>query len=107
MLLRWIRSTLTLLLLASLAVQFVAIPLSNDRPFCLPDGRPNTNRLGVGVVEKFNAFAFPNLFTINLATGRLSFSIAKLIDVVWDVVVGRGGQALRVSATYTALTGSV
>lgn len=34
------------------------------------------------------------LFLIEIAFGTLPFSLAKFIDVKWDVIVGRGGQAL-------------
>ncbi|RDW56502.1 hypothetical protein BP5796_13143 [Coleophoma crateriformis] len=33
------------------------------------------------------------LFEINIRTGKLSFTSAKIIDVCFDLVVGRGGQA--------------
>src|ERR1700743_789380 len=104
MLQRWIRLTLALSLLASLALLFLAIPISKNYDFCFPDGRPNINRLRVGGGLSFNPFAFPNLFSINLATGRLNFPTAKFIDVVWDLVVARGGQVLLAAVAYTAVT---
>lgn len=48
-------------------------------------------------------------FYITIAWGEMSFSTAKFIDIVWDIVVGRGGQALlawityRVSSQYLAM----
>jgi hypothetical protein len=48
-------------------------------------------------------------FYINVSWGKMAFSNAKCIDVVWDIVIGHGGQALlawvtfHVSAQYLAL----
>ena len=39
-------------------------------------------------------------FYITVAWGKMAFSTAKFIDIVWDVVVGRTGQALLAWATY-------
>ncbi|KAK5937627.1 hypothetical protein PMZ80_010247 [Knufia obscura] len=39
--------------------------------------------------------------------GNYSFGVAKLIDVVWDVTVGRGGQVLLAAFTYKAFTKSL
>ncbi|EXJ89721.1 hypothetical protein A1O3_02788 [Capronia epimyces CBS 606.96] len=49
------------------------------------------------------------LFYINVAWGSMAFSTAKFIDVVWDIVVGRAGQAFlgwvtyKVSSQYLAM----
>lgn len=37
---------------------------------------------------------FSKFYTINMVFGNYSFTAAKAIDIVWDIVVGRGGQAL-------------
>lgn len=48
-------------------------------------------------------------FYITVSWGKMAFSTAKFIDIVWDIVVGRGGQALlafitfKVSSQYLAL----
>ncbi|KAH0845417.1 hypothetical protein FOPE_11188 [Fonsecaea pedrosoi] len=48
-------------------------------------------------------------FYITVSWGKMAFSTAKFIDIVWDIVVGRGGQALlavvtfQVSSQYLAL----
>jgi hypothetical protein len=38
--------------------------------------------------------SWSTLLQINIRTGNLSFAAAKIIDVAFDLVVGRGGQAL-------------
>jgi hypothetical protein len=40
------------------------------------------------------------IFYITVAWGRMAFSTAKFIDIVWDVGVGRAGQALLAYVTY-------
>ncbi|KIV82692.1 hypothetical protein PV11_04783 [Exophiala sideris] len=48
-------------------------------------------------------------FDINVAWGKMGFSTAKFIDIVWDVGAGRAGQALigyvtfRVTSQYLAM----
>ena len=44
------------------------------------------------------------LFEINLRSGNLSFTAAKLIDVAFDIVVGRGGQACLAWIAYRVYT---
>lgn len=44
------------------------------------------------------------IIDISLGWGRLSFTAVKVIDVIWDVVVGRGGQAVLSIISYTILS---
>ncbi|KAK5079774.1 hypothetical protein LTR70_007586 [Exophiala xenobiotica] len=44
------------------------------------------------------------IFAINMSFGSYSFGVAKLIDVSWDVGIGRGGQALLAYLTYKTFT---
>ena len=44
------------------------------------------------------------LFEINLRTGNLSFTAAKLIDVTFDIVVGRGAQGCLAWIAYRLYT---
>lgn len=37
---------------------------------------------------------FTKFYTVNMVFGDYSFTVAKAIDVVWDIIIGRGGQAL-------------
>ncbi|KAK5059893.1 hypothetical protein LTR84_009776 [Exophiala bonariae] len=53
----------------------------------------------VGDTE-YNIFASTGFFQITLAFGTLPFSTAKIIDVAWDVVVGRGGQGILVAICF-------
>ncbi|OJD29615.1 uncharacterized protein BKCO1_7600019 [Diplodia corticola] len=43
-------------------------------------------------------------FAVSLGFGRLEFAVAKGIDVVFDLVVGRGGQFLLAWLTYPVFT---
>lgn len=49
----------------------------------------------VGTAE-YNIWARNGFFQITLAFGEFPFSTAKIIDVAWDIVVGRGGQGILV-----------
>lgn len=51
--------------------------------------------------------SFSELFNINVAFGTLSFGTAKIIDLIWDVGVSRGGQALLGWITYRVNTASL
>lgn len=44
------------------------------------------------------------LFVIDEAFGTFSFPLAKFIDVAWDLIVGRGGQALFGWTSYRVCT---
>ncbi|KIY02728.1 uncharacterized protein Z520_01193 [Fonsecaea multimorphosa CBS 102226] len=39
-------------------------------------------------------------FYITVSWGKMAFSTAKFIDIVWDIVVGRGGQAFLAVVTF-------
>jgi hypothetical protein len=48
--------------------------------------------------------SWSTLFEMNIRTGHLSFSNAKMIDVAFDLVVGRGGQACLAWIAYRVYT---
>ncbi|KAM0490963.1 hypothetical protein ACHAP8_011029 [Fusarium lateritium] len=43
-------------------------------------------------------------FEVTLGWGKLDFTAAKLIDVTWDLVVGRGGQAIMSLIAWRVFT---
>ncbi|KAI0515392.1 hypothetical protein F5B22DRAFT_188422 [Xylaria bambusicola] len=47
-----------------------------------------------------NLWATSDLFQVNIATGNLTFTQAKVIDTIWDLIVGRGGQATLTLITW-------
>ncbi|KAJ9613136.1 hypothetical protein H2200_003077 [Cladophialophora chaetospira] len=49
---------------------------------------------------EYDIWDLSGFFQITLGFGELSFSTAKLIDVCWDVIVGRGGQAILVAISF-------
>ncbi|EUC44372.1 hypothetical protein COCMIDRAFT_52299, partial [Bipolaris oryzae ATCC 44560] len=55
---------------------------------CLPDGRFRLRP------DMFSMWSSTGFFQITLGGGDLSFAQAKLVDIVWDIVVGRGGQVI-------------
>jgi hypothetical protein len=44
------------------------------------------------------------LFQITLKWGHMTFSQAKALDVVWDILVGRGGQAILLYVAFKVFT---
>ncbi|KAF6825230.1 hypothetical protein CMUS01_09902 [Colletotrichum musicola] len=84
-LLGWIAGLVFLLvMLASNPTSFSV----SKKSACQPDGSFNLFTKG------YNMWDISGFFQITVAWGTLTFANAKLIDVVWDVVFGRGGQAL-------------
>ncbi|KAE9969476.1 hypothetical protein EG328_006839 [Venturia inaequalis] len=65
--------------------------------FCMPDGSFNINP------ATYNIWKTSGYFQITLGTGHLSFALAKFIDISFDVVVGRGGQAILALVSYRVL----
>jgi hypothetical protein len=55
----------------------------------------------------YDNWRISSLLDISIAFGNMSFPVAKLIDVLWDTVVGRGGQALLTLLIYRVLSQSL
>lgn len=74
----------------------------NDFFFCNADGNVEKQAL------HYSPLWDPQLyFTVNIAFGRFAFSSAKVIDAIWDVVAGRGGQMLAAAIAYRVLRRSL
>jgi hypothetical protein len=52
----------------------------------------------------FSLWDGSGLFQITLTWGHMTFSQAKALDVVWDIVVGRGGQAILLYVAFKVFT---
>src|SRR5271155_2587564 len=52
----------------------------------------------------FSLWDGSGLFQITLKWGHMTFSQAKALDVVWDIVVGRGGQAILLYIAFKVFT---
>ncbi|KAK1673443.1 hypothetical protein BDP55DRAFT_695443 [Colletotrichum godetiae] len=61
---------------------------------CKPDGSFDVEK------NQYNLWSSSGFFQITLAWGKFSFADAKVIDVAWDVIFGRGGQALLTWITW-------
>ncbi|KAK7582980.1 hypothetical protein V3481_012274 [Fusarium oxysporum f. sp. vasinfectum] len=72
--------------------------LSDEDTPCQPDGEFRFK--GRGEFIGFNWWAARGFFQITLGWGRLDFGAAKLIDVVWDLIVGRGGQTVMALVSW-------
>ena len=64
---------------------------------CLPDGT-------FAIPGNFDIWDPQYVLTLTVGFGRMSFAIAKFVDLVWDVIVGHGGQALLIWIAYKVLT---
>ncbi|KAF5593181.1 hypothetical protein FPCIR_5387 [Fusarium pseudocircinatum] len=84
----WNLSVLGLLIYLCL----VPLGVSDDENRCQPDGEFRFD--GEDQLGGFDWWAPRGFFQITLGWGRFSFGTAKLIDVIWDLVVGRGGQTV-------------
>ena len=83
---------LTILLIASLLcppIGFLASAPDVEDPHCDPDYR-----------DVFTATGSRNLFGVSPFPGHLSFTLVKVSDVSWNIVVGRGGQCLMAWICY-------
>jgi hypothetical protein len=58
--------------------------------FCEPNGNFNTG------LESVSVWSPSAAFQITLGFGSMSFSTAKLIDIIWDVVGGSNGSVVTV-----------
>ncbi|KAJ4122737.1 hypothetical protein NW768_010179 [Fusarium equiseti] len=74
---------------------------------CRPDGdfpMDANEMLDGDFYYSINWWAAESFFQITLSWGKLTFTSAKLIDVVWDLIVGRGGQFLMSLVTWHVFT---
>ncbi|KAM5512023.1 hypothetical protein FOXYSP1_06823 [Fusarium oxysporum f. sp. phaseoli] len=83
-----------------LLIYLCLLPLgfSDEESPCQPDGE-----FRFGGIDRRGSFAWwapRGFFQITLGWGRFSFGTAKLIDVIWDLVVGRGGQTLMALVSW-------
>ncbi|KAI1380584.1 hypothetical protein F4677DRAFT_403956 [Hypoxylon crocopeplum] len=73
-----------------------------DSTACRSDSSFNVN------ISAYNSWAASGFFKISLGGGNLTFTQAKVIDILWDIILGRGGQVFlafiswRVFANYVA-----
>jgi hypothetical protein len=52
----------------------------------------------------FSLWDVSGLFQITLTWGHMTFSQAKALDVLWDIVVGRGGQFILLYVAFKVFT---
>ena len=66
----------------------------------------NPESLGLPVALQTNA-TISTLFSITNGYGSFSFGMARFIDLVWDLVISRGGQALLAWISYQVYTNAL
>ncbi|KAH4006604.1 hypothetical protein HBI13_161020 [Parastagonospora nodorum] len=72
--------------------------ITNKLTACAPDGSLYTNP------AEFSFWRASGFFQVTLGSGHMAFAQAKVVDVVWDVVFGRGGQALLTFLSWKVFT---
>lgn len=74
---------------------------------CLPDGSFSIAGEGGWSNGGWSAWSIDGIFQITLGFGHNRFSVVKLIDTIWDIVIGRGLQAVFAAACYLVFTQSL
>ena len=70
-----------------------------DQSICAPNGKLDTRHVS-GQGSSYGPFSFSLFFDITIASGSLSFTAVKVIDIVWDIVIGRGVQVMLTYIAY-------
>ncbi|KAJ8106925.1 hypothetical protein OPT61_g9216 [Boeremia exigua] len=90
---RWLRGlgwTVGVIWFLGLAASGVFISImpafTSDDTACPPDGEFTL------YPDRYSMWSWNGFFQITLGGGELSFGQAKVVDIVWDIGVGRGGQ---------------
>ncbi|KAI0889345.1 uncharacterized protein GGS22DRAFT_153679 [Annulohypoxylon maeteangense] len=56
------------------------------------------------IISEYNAWAMSGFFKINLGFGNLTFTEAKVVDIFWDIIIGRGLQASMAFMSWHVFT---
>ncbi|XEV00966.1 hypothetical protein FSHL1_006253 [Fusarium sambucinum] len=95
----WIAGLLTLAVLLGFQTNF------QDESLCGADGDFRLKMDSDGFIGYDNNWwESSRFFEVTLGWGKLDFTAAKLIDVTWDLVVGRGGQAIMSLIAWRVFT---
>lgn len=91
---------------ATIFLAFLVVPLGYLLGFVFFRTESYNSRLGSSICLDRLAHGWletgdiSNLLNVDVAFGTLSFGTAKFIDLTWDIVISRGGQALLAWITY-------
>lgn len=98
----WIHVALFFVLMLALMSSGLIVLASDNSSgqYCDPGGN-------FDFTQTYNPWAREHTFQITLGFGRMTFTQAKAIDVVWDVVVGRGGQFLLAAICFHVFSKSL
>ncbi|KAF2730980.1 hypothetical protein EJ04DRAFT_584472 [Polyplosphaeria fusca] len=75
-------------LLAGYLILTIISSILNPDSACTPDGDFTL------YPDRYSYWSSSSFFQITYGSGPLTFAEAKAIDIIWDVLVGRGGQAI-------------
>ncbi len=86
-----------IVILPLITASLLARTIPRELSYCSPGG-------DFSLDSEYNPWSVSQMFQITMGVGRLTFSQAKLIDVIWDVVVGRGGQSILAIVSFKVFT---
>ena len=86
-----------IVILPLITASLLARTIPREVSYCSPGG-------DFSLDSEYNPWSLGHIFQITMGVGSLTFSEAKLIDVFWDVVVGRGGQSILMIVTFKVFT---
>ncbi|KAI1658319.1 hypothetical protein F4813DRAFT_46041 [Daldinia decipiens] len=80
---------------------FIFIALYNSYDFEIHNGSAcRTDGSFIINSSDYSLWKSSSFFDISLGFGNLTFAEAKVIDISWDIVIGRGGQALMALVSW-------
>lgn len=84
---------------------FFSNPYDTATPAACTGGNDFHSSYWLGDTDHSNLFA--TFFNVNVLVGSMPLGMAKFVDVAFDVIVGRGGQAVLSYANYHVIGASV
>ncbi|KAK3987147.1 hypothetical protein QBC44DRAFT_332007 [Cladorrhinum sp. PSN332] len=89
----WVTALVTLIVL-----------LAKQGSVSLPHTACKPDRTFSPYKENFSRWSRATFFEVTLAAGTFSFTQAKLIDIAWDILIGRAGQAALAYFSWRAFS---
>ncbi|KAJ9131816.1 hypothetical protein NKR23_g11557 [Pleurostoma richardsiae] len=90
----WIPFLLGMIIFLAADVKGILEKSGYEDAACQPDGSL------VPISGSYNLWSASGFFQITLGFGSLSFTAAKVIDIMWDITVGRLGQSALVYVSW-------
>ncbi|KAI1467583.1 uncharacterized protein F4812DRAFT_401698 [Daldinia caldariorum] len=102
---QWARAGLwSLFILWTLIVWgfFIFVTMYNTVDFAGYEPGCKTDGSFVIYSSDYSSWQLSHFFSIGIGFGNFTFAEAKIIDISWDIIIGRGGQALMAFVSWRA-----